>query len=182
MSDIVDIPKSTACDNVGGVYLAYATEYDNITGVTIDGTAKHITNFTMGTTGQWGKLEFDDENNVAFFNEEGSEEGSRVLVNGTGLMKFNGITQAKIVAANKAKSCCGLVIIWFHYDGTARVQGIDINPSAGTWKFSKKLPRIVPNVLSDTGENAARIEYNVTSQAQQFASTTDLTTTEIEAL
>ncbi|MCA9366767.1 hypothetical protein KC887_00680 [Candidatus Kaiserbacteria bacterium] len=180
MSEIVPIPKSSGCDFVGGVFKAYATESENITAVAV--TDGEITGFTMASAGQWGKLEFDDQQNVAFFNENGERNGNVVRVNGTGLMSFVGLTAAKIVAANKAKACCGLVLVWFHYDGTRRVQGIDVNPGDNTWKFSNQLPRIIPNALSGTGAEESRLEYNVTHQGSQLSSTTDLTDTEIEAL
>lgn len=183
MSTVTAIAKSTDCSNLGGVKLAYATDYSNVTGVTVSTADQSITGFTMAGSGDWSKLEFDDEDNVAFFNEEGADSVSGpVLVNGTGLMKFNGISQAKITAANKAKACCGLVVIWVGYDGTRRVQGIVVNPSTLEWSYSKRLPRFIPNILSDTGENAARLEYNVPHQGEEFAPTTTLTTTEIEAL
>jgi len=181
MSEIVAIAKNTSCLGIGGVRLAYATEYTNITAVTV-GTGGEITALTMATPAQWGKLSFDDEDNQAYYNEEGELVGNRVVSNGTGFMLFNGLTQAKIEAANQAKACCGLVIIWFHYSGIVRVQGIDVDPTDDSWSFSKRLPRIVPNVLSDTGENAERMEYNVTHQGLQFSPTTTLDEAAIEAL
>lgn len=180
MSEIVAIPKSSGCDFVGGVFKAYATESANITAVAV--TSGEITGFTMATPAQWGKLEFDDQENIAFFNENSERSGNVVRVNGTGLMSFVGLTSAKIVAANKAKACCGLVIIWFHYDGTVRVQGIDVDPSDDSWSFSNQLPRIIPNALSGTGAEESRLEYNVTHQGAQLSSITTLDDTAIEAL
>lgn len=180
MSDIVAIPRSSGCDFIGGVYKAYATESENITAVTVEATGE-ISALTMASLGQWGKLEFDDQDNVAFYNEAGEQSGNVVRINGTGLMRFVGITQAKITAANKAKACCGVVIIWFHYDGTKRVQGIDVAPDA-TWKFSNKLPRIVPNANSGTGGEESVMEYNIAHQSNNLSPTTTLTDTDIEAL
>ena len=179
MSEIVAIPKSVGCDFVGGVYKAYATESSNITAVTV--TTGAISAFTMADTGQWGKLEFDDQDNVAFFNEAGEQSGNVTRINGTGLMRFVGVTQSKITAANKAKACCGLVVIWFHYDGTKRVQGIDVAPD-GAWEFSNKLPRVIPNANSGTGGEESLMEYNVAHQSRNLSPTTTLTDTEIEAL
>jgi len=181
MAEIVAISSGVDdCNNVGGCSHAYATEKSNITGVTI--TAGQITGFTMSAPGLWGKLEFDDTDNVAFFNEEGELIGNNVVANGTGLMKFNGVSQAKIEAANKAKACCGVVIIWVHYSGIRRVQGIDVDPDDSSWQISKIPTKIVPNILSDTGDNAERMEYNTPHQGREFSVTTSLNDAAIEAL
>ncbi|MCB0581399.1 MAG: hypothetical protein KDD10_19070 [Phaeodactylibacter sp.] len=180
MAEIVDIASTSGCDAVGGVYLAYATDASNITAVTV--TSGVITGFTMAGVGQWGKLEFDDENNVAFFNETGELVGNTVRMNGEGLMQFSGISQAKITAANQAKACCSVVVIWFQNDGLKRVQGIDVAPD-DSWSFSTPTgPRIVPNLNSDTGENEAIMQYNVPHQGKYGSPTTSLDGAAIEAL
>lgn len=180
MAEIVDISSNTGCDFVGGAYLAYATDSANITAVTV--SAGVITGFTMSGTGQWGKLEFDDVNNVAFFNETGELVGNTVRMNGEGLMQFSGISQAKITAANQAKACCGVVVIWFQNDGLKRVQGIDVDLS-DNWTFTTPTqPRIVPNLNSDTGENEAIMQYNVPHQGKYASPTTSLDGAAIEAL
>lgn len=179
MSEIVSIDANSDCSQVGGVEKAYAVPFDQVTSVTVSNGV--VTGFTMETTGQWGKLVFDDADNVAFFNETGEEQGQQVVINGEGLMKFSGVTQSKITAANKAKDCCGLVVVWFHYDGTRRVQGIDVAPD-DTWEFSSRKARVVPSVLSDTGENESRVEYSVVHRGRYASPTSDLTAEDIEAL
>ena len=180
MSQIVDIQSSGGCDAVGGAFLAFATDAENIQAVIV--AAGVITGFTMAGTGQWGKLEFDDTNNVAFFNETGEQVGNTIRMNGEGLMQFSGISQAKITAANQAKACCGVVVVWFQNDGVKRVQGIDVAPD-DSWSFSApRQPRVIPNLNSDTGENEAIMQYNIPHQGKYASPTTDLTEAALEAL
>lgn len=182
MATITAISASTSCDNFGGCTHAYATDYANVSGVSTNASGV-ITAFGMTGSGQWAKLEFDDNDNVAFFNEEGElVNNTRVQYNGTGLMKFDNNSAAKSLAAEKAAACCGVVIIWVQRDGTRRVQGVDVHPTT----FAKTDPilkaRIVPNNLSDTGENANRIEYNVQHTGKYLSKTTTLDDAAIEAL
>jgi len=179
MSEIISILANSDCSQIGGQEKAYAVGFDKIDTVAI--TNGVITGFTMTEAGLWGQLTFDDNDNVAFFNETGEEVGQQVRFNGEGLMKFSGITQNKITAANKAKDCCGVVVVWFSNDGTKRVQGIDVAPD-DTWSFSQKKARIVPNVISDTGDNEARVEYGVTHVGRYASATTSLSAEDIEAL
>lgn len=180
MASIIDIAQNETCDVLGGAVKAYATSFSNITAVTV-GSSGEISGFTMTGTGQWGKLEFDDESNTAFYNETGEQVGNQVRVNGEGLMRFVGLSQSKIEAANNAKDCCGLVIVWFLNSGLRRVQGVDVAPDQ-SWNFSKRKPRIVPTLNSDTADNEEYMEYNVPHQGKYFGATTSLDDTAIEAL
>lgn len=180
MSVLIAIPKNESCDAVGGVKYAYAINKNEITAVTV-GADGEITAITLDVAGEsFALLEFDDEDNSAQFNEEGSNDGNQVRFTGEGIMTFRGITQTKIKAANQAKQCCGVVIIWFQYDGTRRVQGIDVFPD-GTWQFSQSA-RVVPSVNSNTGEGEALMTYTVNSNNIYVSPTTTLDETAIEAL
>ena len=64
MANIIDIGQNTTCDNLGGVVKAYATAFSNVTAVTV-GSSGEISGLTMEGSGQWAKLEFDDEALVA---------------------------------------------------------------------------------------------------------------------
>lgn len=180
MSEIVAIGSNAAsCSNFGGVAYAYAVSNLDITAVTVSSGV--ITGFTLAADKGFAKLQFDDQDNVAFFNEEANQIGGSIEMNGSSLMSFNGISQAKITAANKAKECCGVVVIWVQYDGTRRVQGIDVAPD-NSWKFSKTHARISPTVNSGTGSENALFQYAVNHVGKYVSATTDLTDTAIEAL
>lgn len=180
MSEIVAISANqNNCENIGGVSHAYGIPTADVTAVTV--SAGVITGFTLAASKSFSKLEFDDVENVAFFNEEPAEVGSAIEFNGSGLMQFDGIDQAKITAANKAKGCCGSVIVWVHYDGTRRVQGVDVAPD-DSWQFSKRKARILPTINSGTGAETSIMQYAVNHVGRYAAATTDLTDTAIEAL
>lgn len=79
----------------------YATDASNVDfdNITVNASGA-ITNIGMLTSGTWGILEFDDDENVALFNEVSERvTGGALVYNGTGLMSFNGLSQYKINAA-----------------------------------------------------------------------------------
>ncbi len=180
MSEIVAIAaNSSTCENTGGCSHAYAVEASNVVSVTV--ASGVITGFTLATSEDFSKLAFDDQENVAFFNEEPNLVGSDIQMNGSSLMQFNGISQAKITAANKAKACCGVVVIWVHYSGVRRVQGIDVAPD-DSWEFSKDRARISPTLNSGTGTETEVMQYAIAHTGRYASATTDLDDAAIEAI
>lgn len=184
MAEIRAITVNDNCDVLGGVAYAYATEFSNVDfdNITLDSSGG-ITNIAMNTSGTWARLDFDDENDLAFFNETGElQNQAAVVYNGEGLMSFNGITQDKIKSAGLAGACCGVVIIWVHYSGVRRVQGIDVNPATNVGSRSKKKARIVPDVNSGTGAESEAVVYKTQHQGRFPSPTTTLSNAAIEAL
>lgn len=167
------------CDNNGGIKYSYGTDATNITAVTV--TSGVITGFTMSSTGLWSKLEFDDDDNTASFNQEGARNGSSIEFTQDATFQFNGLSQAKVTAANNAKACCGTVFIHFTYEGTAYVQGIEVDTS-NNWALTKDKARVIPSANTGTADENVIMIYNVNSTSRYVAPTTDLTETEIEAL
>lgn len=187
MAEILPITANIDCDVLGGVAYAYATEYTNVNfdNITVNASGA-ITNIGMLVSGTWERLNFDDENDIAFFNETGElVNNSAVVYNGEGTMQFNGVSQYKIKAAGLAGACCGVVIIWVHYSGIRRVQGIDVKPltaSTFTASRSKKRARIVPSVNSGTGAESEVVIYATQHQGRYPSATTTLSDAAIEAL
>jgi hypothetical protein len=185
MPEIKDIVATTgSCNVLGGVYKAYAVDaqYVDFDDITVDASGG-ITNIGMLTSGQWGELEFDDDENVALFNEVSERlTGGALVYNGTGLMSFNGLSQYKINAAGLAGLCCGVVIIWIHYSGLRRVQGIDVHPETLVATRSKQRAKINPDINSGTGAETETLVYNTVHQGRYPSPTTTLTDSQIEAL
>lgn len=178
---IVAIPSTESnCDNSGGIKYSYGVDKNEITAVTVDGTGV-ITGFTMSGLGLWAKVEFDDDENVAFYNQSGALNGSSIDFTQEAFMQFNGVTQAKIAAANQAKACCGTVWIHFFKDGSVVVQGIEVDNSQN-WAFTKVNARVVPTANSGTGTENNLMNYSIQSTGRYLSSTTDLDEAAIEAL
>lgn len=167
------------CDNNGGIKYSYGTDATNITAVTI--TSGAVSGFTMSSTGLWSKLEFDDDENTASFNQEGAKNGSSIEFTQDATFQFNGLNQAKVTAANNAKACCGTVFIHFTYEGTAFVQGIEVDPS-NNWALTKDKARVIPSANTGTADENVIMIYNVNSTSRYAAPTTTLNEAAIEAL
>lgn len=179
--DLVSLTSAVECSaSDGGIYQTYLVDKDEITDVTFDASGI-ITGFTMAQVGQWVKYEYDDDD-TAFFNQTGERTNKKHTVNGQAFFKFAGISATKVEFANKAKNCCGMVAIHFLNSGAVLVQGIDYDWDATTWKFTKQRAKVTASILTDTGANEDRVEVNINSVGKEFASTTSLTATAIEAL
>lgn len=168
--------------NEGGIIKSFGTKLSNITGVTL--ASGVISNFTMSTTGLWEEFVYDRDA-TANFSQTGSVNNNRFSVEQAAFMKFRGISQTSIAAANQAKDCCDVVFVHYLANGATLVQGfeslsatITATPEA---TFNRNT-RIIPNVITDTTANEARVEYNVTGNSNSFTNTTSLTQTALAAL
>jgi len=179
---ITGINSGTAClGNEGGIVRSYAAKLADITAVTLTGNA--ISNFTMATTGLWKAFVYDRDN-TANINQVGSLNNNRFSVELTTFMKFKGLAQASIDAANTSKDCCDTV--WIHVlgNGLKVVQGIELDASvtAGFVPSKNRSTRIVPTINSDTSANELKMEYSIAGNQDSFTPSTTLTDTAILAL
>ena len=182
MAELLEINQNVGdCGSDGGLEVSEGTRCENIVDVTVDADGQ-ITAFTMSGTGQWTTHAYDTENNTASYNEAGNRQGKKITFDQTASMTFEGVTVEKTKAANYAKSMC--CTVWIHYfnSGVAKVQGIDVDPQTGEWKFSKERALVTPSSNSDTSDNADRVEYSITSVGRCLSPHTSLTQAQVEAL
>lgn len=167
------------CDTAdGGIYQSYMTARANISAATFDVDGQ-ITAFTMTSTSQWVKYVYDDDN-TAFYNQEGERTGKKHVFNQSAFMKFEGINTAKVKEAGVVAGCCDMVWVHFLNDGSKFVQGLE-DDGTGAIKKPKETAKATVNILSDTGDNTGRIEFTVNSVAKNTHLTT-LSAAAIEAL
>lgn len=170
------------CASDGGIYETQFVDCAEITDVTIDNSTRVLTGFTMAQTGQWAKLTFDSDD-TAFYNENSERNNLKLTITQEAFMKFAQVTAAKINAAQDASQLCCVVAIHRTNSGINRVQGIQYDVDADTWKLSKTKCTVTPNILTDTGDNEDRVEYTFSSVSSgKFSITTDLTSAAITAL
>lgn len=177
---LTSIDQSVTCiSSNGGIFQSYVTDIANIASMTFtDGAVSAI---TMATPGQWTKFVYDDDDS-AYYNQEGERTNNRHVSNQSAMLKFAGISAANIEAAKELKNCCSLVAIHFLNSGERLIQGIEYDAVADNFKQSRKRCRATLNVMTDTGDNEDRIEVTLESQANVESPTTTLTATDIEAL
>lgn len=170
----------TCVANEGGITKSFATSLANITSVTI--ASNVISNFTMATPGQWEEYIYDVDS-TANFNQASSRTNNTIAVEQTAFMKFGGISQAYIAAANGAIQCCDTVWIHVLANGTRVVQGFEYLTATGAPERTKVLStRILPTINTDTAANEARTEFTVSGTARTFTNTTTLSDSAILAL
>jgi hypothetical protein len=178
---LVGINSVTDCTpNQGGIVKSFGCKLADISSATI--TSGVITNFTMASTGLWKEYVYDGDG-TANFNQTGAVNNNRFSNEQAAFLKFKGITSAYITAANNAKDCCDVVFIHVLANGTRLVQGIESQAATGApSRTQNRNTRIIPNVNTDTTQNEARMEFNVTGNANSFTLTTDLDDVDILAL
>lgn len=179
--DLVGVGTVGDCiPNEGGIIKSFATKLSNITTVTL--TTGVISNFTMTSTGLWEEYLYDRDA-TANFNQVGSINNNRFSVEQTAFMKFKGISQAYIAAANSAKDCCNTVWIHVLANGTRLVQGFEHLLVTGAPEGTiNRETRISPTINTDTSANEARMEYTVAGNSNSFTNTTTLSDAAILAL
>lgn len=166
--------------NEGGIKKSLATKLSNITNVTL--TSGVISNFTMSSTGLWEEYIYDLDA-TANFNQVGSLNNNRFSVEQTAFMKFKGISQAYIAAANSAKDCCDTVWVHFLTNGATLVQGFEYLTATGApERTANRQTRITPTINTDTSANESRMEYTVAGNSNSFTNTTSMTAAAILAL
>ncbi len=166
--------------NQGGIIKSFATKLSNITSATI--TAGVISNFTMSSTGLWEEYEYDKDG-TANFTQPGALNNNRFTVEQTAFLKFGGLSQAYLDAANKAAACCDTVWIHVLSNGTRVVQGFEYLTATGapTGTINRRT-RIVPNATTGTSNEESRLEFVIAGNANSFTNTTSLTDSAILAL
>ena len=170
----------TCVPNNGGIVKSFATNLASITTATI--TAGVVSNFTMSGIGLWKEYTYDLDG-TANFNQVGALANNRSTIEQTSFMKFKGISQAYVDAANKSKDCCNVVFIHVLANGTRLIQGFEYLTLTGTpQRTANRETRIVPSINTEVAANEAKVEYSATGNANTFGNTTTLSDVAILAL
>lgn len=180
--DVVAINSGGSCiDAEGGITHSYVVSLEYITAVTATGNV--ISAITMGTPNKWMRLDYDKDG-TAFFNQTGQRNGRRLSYLQQAFLKFAGYDETYGVAANTFGKCCQLVFIHVLTNGKRVVQGIELDTTAtGNFTATKIADtKATPNLMTDTSENEARLEFNIEGTAKSTSPFTTLTDAAIEAL
>lgn len=172
---IVNAADADCAEVDGGINASFGLRDTDIDDLTFDASGT-LTGVTLSASGEIAEFEFDDDDS-AFYNQEGTRDGLKFTVNQNAFFKFSGLNQEKVYKANKIKGCCKTVWIHFLNDGSVLVQGVQYDFNTEAWDYSKEKARINPNVLSDTGDNASRLEYNIVSVSKSFIAADSATIT-----
>lgn len=167
--DIVSIINAEGADCAevdGGINTSFVMRDTDIDDLTFDSSGA-LTAITLTASGVVAEFEFDDDD-TAFYNQEGVRDRLRFTVNQNAFFKFSGLDADKVYKANLIKSCCKLFLVHFLNDGSVQTQGIQYNLDTQEWEYSKEKARVTPSVLSDTGENSSRLEFNIASVSRNF--------------
>ncbi len=179
---ITSINQNTGtCDVDGGIVYSHGTLCSNVTDMTIDADGQ-VTGFVTVAVGSIGKLQYDTDQDVAYFNETGARTGKKHVLDQESVMPFDGLTKEKIKAGDNAAAACCNLFIHTHSTGLKRMQGVEVDKEAGTWKLSKKPALVTVNNNSNTGDASDNMQWTVTSQSKYAAPIVDMTDAEIEAL
>lgn len=179
---LTELNSAAACDFIeGGILYSYAVDLSKVTAITL--TSGVISNLTMSTPGQFVRWDYDQDA-TANFGQTGARNANQITIEQAAFLKFKGYTAAYVDAANKAIQCCNVLVIHVLSNGTRVVQGLEQSSGAsGGFVKTKVLEtRVVPNLMTGTTQEEARLEFNVSGTSRSFTLTTSLTDAAIEAL
>jgi len=154
--------------NVGGVRVTYGVDWNDVEGSTV--VAGILTVLTLKSGKKLSRMVFDDDN-TASYNQDGGREGLVYRATQAAFLKFTGISNAKVVAANNSKGV--LKGLYFHVlnDGSIQTQGAELNADGTKIQASYNGAKINPSVKSNTSEGASAVEYNIASVAADLVPT-----------
>lgn len=163
---------------IGGLRATYAVDWLDVATTTV--TAGVLTALTLGVGKNMVKIEGDDDN-TSFYNQEGAREGNAYRNTQSAFIKFTGLTNAKVVAANHSKGVLKGLYIHVLNDGSIHVQGAELNDDGSALVPSFQGAKLNPSAKSNTAEGESALEYNIQSVAGDLVPTS-MTVTALEAL
>jgi len=167
----------------GGIYQSYICNLDDVTDITF--TSGVLTGITVGTVGSFKKFVFDDDNS-AFYNQEGSFSGTRFTNAQSAFMKFSGLSAARATAADCARQAYRVIAFHFLNDCSVMVQGVEEGAGcdSANFKHSRVPARIAPSVKSNTSDTESALEFSITSEARSIVPVdpTTITSAVLDAL
>jgi hypothetical protein len=163
---------------IGGVRATYAVDWLDVQSATV--TAGILTAITLKASKFLVKIEGDDDN-TSFYNQTGAREGNAYRNTQDAFLKFTGLSNAKVVAANHSKGV--LKGLYFHVlnDGTIQTQGGELTADGAAMEPSFQGAKLNPSVKSNTGEGESALEYSIQSVAADLVPTS-MTVSALEAL
>lgn len=174
------LQAAIACGrSIGGVRVTYGVDWQDVLSSTV--SAGILTAVTLKTGAKrLVKIEFDDDN-TASYNQTGSREGNTYRATQAAVLKFTGITSAKVVIANEAKGV--IKGLYFHVlnDGSIQTQGAQFNSDATAIESSYQGAKVNPDVNSNTAEGESAITYNIASTTADLVPTS-ITLAALEAM
>lgn len=177
---LTDITAIATCETNGGIVESVGCKFTDITSVTL--TSGVVSNFTMASTGLWQEYTYALDS-TANFASTGARNGNRITQEQAAFLKFPGITEAYLLAADNAQQCCDVVFIHFLANGTKVIQGLERLASTGApSRTANQSTRIVPTANTGTSNEEARLEFNIQGNANSMPMTTSLTKAALLAL
>lgn len=174
--------NNNCAESDGGIKQSYGLDFNDLGSVTYDGSSPLVVSaITITGAGiTFAKFVYDDDD-TAFYNQEGERDNKKHTYNQQANMKFSGLTDAKISAAEALKELCAT--FWIHVlnGGMNLLQGIEKDAGTSGFVRPKSTAKATVSINSDTGDNEDNITVVIDSVAKKALSTS-LTTSAIEAL
>lgn len=173
------IQASADCTKfIGGLRTTYAIDWLDVATAPVVNDV--LTTITLKAGKAMVKIEGDDDN-TSFYNQEGAREGNAYRNTQSAFIKFTGLTNAKVVAANHSKGVLKGLYIHILNDGSIHVQGGELNSTGNALIPSFQGAKLNPSAKSNTGEGESALEYNIQSVSGDLVPTS-MTVAALDAL
>ena len=152
----------------GGITLSRVADYDDIATVVVDADG-NVTDMTfVGGTTPFVDLTPDD-NDQAYYNQEGSRDGNSHEFAQTSFFTFAGLSLTKREMGNNIKNCCALICVHRTSTGEILIQGIETDGATTSHTTSFRKAKATVNFLTDTADNNDRLEITIESTAIEMS-------------
>lgn len=181
MANLIPLTADDTCVAAdGGIYESLLVDCNEITDVVFD-VNNQVSNFVMATVGAWEQYIYDDDDS-AFYNQTGARTNRKVTVTGQASIKYSGLTNTLVTFSNNILECCCIVAVHFLNSGIALVQGIQYDPVADTWRFTKQKAKVTPTLNTNTGADEDNAVFLIDHVGSKFSPATTLSSADIQAL
>jgi len=183
-TSLLGINRSTGCadcsDCEGGIVRIAITEFCCIQSFTIDAITGHVTAVVMTVAGAGGWAEYvqdsDDTSFLSQISEKISDRIKRFSV--TAFAKFECVDDAMELEVRELCTLCEPVAFIEKSNGDTRMIGVDVTGNATDGfvaKRSKTKLSILISILTGTGAESDRVEFNLEAVHRLPAAISDVT-------
>ena len=168
-ANLLGIDRSTGCadcsDCEGGIVRFAVTELCCIQDLTIDAVTGHVTAVTMTALGAGGWAAYvQDSDDTSFLSQVAEKISDRIKrFNVTAFAKFECVDDAMELEVRELCTLCEPVAFIEKSNGSVRVVGVDVTGNATDgfeWKRAKTKLSILVSILTGTGAESDRLEFN----------------------
>ncbi|HLS53259.1 MAG TPA: hypothetical protein VK031_04750 [Tissierellaceae bacterium] len=177
---LISLDQSGCIKPFGGLVQSYAVSYDDIEDITFS-SPNTVTGITLDGAATLAKYQYAKDDS-AYYNQEGSLNGSINVFEQESMFKFLGINEENQEFVYNVTGCCNLILIHVTNTGTILMQGVEYDDDTEEWRLAKNSTKFSGNINTGTSDEESAVEAIFTSQAFFPSPIVDMTIDALDVL